>query len=181
MSLKKYAIALVEGETEKYLLNDFKSLLKYPIKRVIKVNLWNNDIKKIVPSFTESSDILIIFDTDRTENIQRFKENLNLLESKKHTIFLLQQNDNFEEEIAYASSTTTRRLLTHFCPKIVSLDNFKNEFNAQANRLQKLDALGMNKNKLWERNLIAQLDNFNKQHSSHEKYFINKPSKKTTT
>jgi len=174
MRLKKYAIALVEGETEKYLLNDFKTQLKYPIKRIIKVNLWNNDIKKIVPSFTEKSDILIIFDTDRIENIQHFKDNLNLLKAKKHTIFLLQQKDNFEEEEAYASSVSIRKLLTHFCSKIVSLDNFKNEFNAQLNRLQKLEGLGLNKRKLWERNLIDQLNNFNEQHSSHEKYFMGK-------
>ena len=174
MNLKKYAIALVEGETEKYLLNDFKNQLKYPIKRIIKVNLWNNEIKKIIPSFTEKCEILIVFDTDRTENIQRFKDNLNLLKAKKHTIFLLQQKSNFEEEIAYASSITTRRLLAHFCPKIISLDNFKNEFNAQSNRLQKLEGLGLNKRKLWERSLIAQLNSYNEEHSSHDKYFLEK-------
>jgi len=171
MSLKKYAIVLVEGETEKFLFNDLKAILKYPIKRVIKVNLWNDDIKKIVPSFTEPSDILIVFDTDRIENIQRFKDNLNLLKAKKHTIHLFQQISNFEEELSYASSITIRRLLNHFCTKIVSLDNFKGEFNAQSNRLNKLEDIGLDKNKLWERNLIVQLNTYSDRHSSHNKYF----------
>ncbi|HDH0362014.1 TPA: hypothetical protein PIO68_004233 [Klebsiella pneumoniae] len=174
MRLSKYAIVLVEGETEKFLINDLKSYLKYPIKRVIKANLWNNNIKKIIPSLTEQSDILIIFDTDKTENLQRFKDNLNFLKSKKHSIFLFQQISNFEEEIAYASSTTTRKLLTHFCSKIISPDNFKGIFNSQANRLQRLDEFGLKKEKLWERKLIKPLNTFNEHHSSHEKYFIKK-------
>lgn len=174
MTLKKFAIILVEGETEKALLNDFKTILKYPIKRIVKVNVWNSDLKKITPSFTEPSDILVVFDTDRIENIKRFTENIKLLQSKKHKVFLLQQIDNFEAEICHASSIKKQKLLKTFCPKIVSLENFKNEFNAQQNRLKKLDEIGLNKNKLWERELIAQLNIFNERHSSHEKYFIKK-------
>lgn len=174
MAVKKFAIVLVEGETEKALLNDFKTLLKYPIKRVVKVNMWNNDLRKITPSFTEPSDILVVFDTDRTENIKRFKDNVKLLQSKKHKVFLLQQIDNFEAEICHAASVHKQRLLKLFCPKIVSSDNFKNEFNSQPNRLKKLEDLGLNKEKLWERNLIVILEEYSTLHSSHIKYFSSK-------
>ncbi|WP_449553451.1 hypothetical protein [Lelliottia amnigena] len=173
MALKKFATVLVEGETEKAMFNDFKTILKYPIRRVIKANLWNNEIKKLIPLFTEQSDILVVFDTDRIENIQRFIENIRKLKAKKHSIYLFQQVSNFETEICYASTLSAQRLFSHFCTKIVSADNFKNEFNAQANRLRKLDELGLNKNKLWERDLIDELRTYNDHHSSHEKYFPN--------
>jgi hypothetical protein len=171
MALQKFAIVLVEGETEKALFNDLKSILKYPIKRIIKANLWNNEIKKVTPLLTEASDILVVFDTDKIENIERFQENLKILKAKKHTVYLLQQLENFEEEICYASRLSPRKLYGHFCTKIISSDNFKNEFNAQDNRLKKLDDIGLNKGKLWERDLIKLLNNYTKQHSSHDKYF----------
>ena len=68
---KKHAIFFVEGETEKSLLNDFKKIDKDPIKRIIKINLWNNDVKKILPNLTEINDIVIIFDTDLKQGIDR--------------------------------------------------------------------------------------------------------------
>lgn len=116
MAAKKFAIALVEGETEKSLLNDFKNSLKYPIKRIVKVNLWNSDIKKIAPSFTEPSDILVIFDTDILDNLDRFQENLKILTSRKHTIFLFQQKNNFEDEIAHASSLSKKKVICRILP-----------------------------------------------------------------
>ncbi|WP_431022580.1 DUF4276 domain-containing protein [Erwinia rhapontici] len=171
MDFKKYAIALVEGETEKAIFSDFKIMLKYPVKKIIKANLWNNEIKKIIPLFTEQSNILVIFDTDRIENLQRFKENIKLLRAKKHSVYLLQQKSNFEEEICHASTLSHRKLLEHFCPKIVSVDNFKNEFIARKNRLKQLDELGLNKSKLWERELIEELQDHSELHSSHNKLF----------
>lgn len=45
MAAKKFAIVLVEGETEKALFKDFKSIYGYPIKKIVIVNLWNVGIK----------------------------------------------------------------------------------------------------------------------------------------
>lgn len=171
MTAKKFAIILVEGETEKALFNDFKTLLGYPIKKIVIANLWNVSIKKLMPSLTEKSDILVVYDTDRIQNIDRFKENINLLKSKKHVIHLFQQTDNFEGELAFACGISNHRLYSCFCPKIISADNFKSEFIALRNRLTKLDSLNMNKTLLWNRGLIPQLAEFNPHNSSHSIYF----------
>ncbi|MBJ9836135.1 hypothetical protein [Citrobacter portucalensis] len=171
MAAKKYAIVFVEGETEKAMFNDFKTLHGYPIKKIVIANLWHVSINRLLPALTEKSEILIVFDTDRLENIDRFKANLKLLKSKKHSIHLFQQNDNFEKELAHACSITPRRLYSAFCPKIVSSDNFKNEFIALRNRMARLENLNINKDLLWERDLIIQINEFRQHHSSHRKYF----------
>ncbi|HHG2470636.1 TPA: hypothetical protein ACPVGV_003374 [Escherichia coli] len=44
MAVKKFAIILVEGDTEKALFQDFKTLLGYPIKKIVIANLWNVNI-----------------------------------------------------------------------------------------------------------------------------------------
>lgn len=172
MAAKKFAIVLVEGETEKALFKDFKSIYGYPIKKIVIVNLWNVGIKKFMPSLTEVNDIIITFDTDRIENLERFKENINLLLAKKHNIHLFQQIENFEDELAKACGLSNRALYSSFCPKIVSSDNFKNEFIALHNRLVKLDGINLNKTSLWSRGLIPQLNAYTQQQSSHDKYFI---------
>ncbi|WP_416054191.1 TOPRIM nucleotidyl transferase/hydrolase domain-containing protein, partial [Escherichia coli] len=100
MAVKKFAIILVEGDTEKALFQDFKTLLGYPIKKIVIANLWNVNINKYMPALTENSEIIVVFDTDRIENLDRFKNNLNLLKAKKHTIHLFQQTSNFEDELA---------------------------------------------------------------------------------
>lgn len=171
MSQKKFAIVLVEGETEKSLIQDFKSILKYPIKKVVKVNLWNNKIKSLLPSITEPSEIVVVFDTDLLVNINRFKENIELLKAKKHAVLLFQQNNDFECELSSACAITKNKLFEEFCPKIPSSDNFKNEFIKTTNRLKRLDDLKINKDKLWEKKLIKQLVQYQAEHSSHKKYF----------
>lgn len=171
MSVKKFAIVFVEGDTEKAMFNDFKTLHGYPIKKIVIANLWHVNINKLLPMITEKSEIIITFDTDRLENIDRFKANIRLLKSKKHKIYLFQQNKNFEEELAHACSIPTRRLYSAFCPKIVSADNFKNEFIWLRNRMAKLESLNINKNLLWSRDLIVQISEYNDHHSSHQKYF----------
>ncbi|HFF8551740.1 TPA: hypothetical protein ACGEYE_000461 [Klebsiella variicola] len=171
MATKKFAIVLVEGETEKALFRDFKTSLGYPIKKIVIANLWNVSIKKIMPALTEISEIVVVFDTDRIENIERFKTNISLLKAKKHTIYLFQQTRNFEDEIAKACNINNRDLYSSFCSKIVSSDNFKNEFIALHNRMPKLDGLNINKSLLWSRGLIPQLNDYSSHTSSHDAYF----------
>ena len=172
MAVKKFAIILVEGDTEKALFQDFKTLLGYPIKKIVIANLWNVNINKYMPALTENSEIIVVFDTDRIENLDRFKNNLNLLKAKKHTIHLFQQTSNFEDELANACGVSNRKLYSCFCPKIISADNFKNEFIALRNRMMKLDGLGLNKTLLWSRGIIPQSRDYNFHVSSHDDYFL---------
>lgn len=171
MAAKNFAIVFVEGETEKAMFNDFKTLHGYSIKKIVIANLWHVNINKLLPALTEKSEILVVFDIDRLENIDRFKTNIKLLKSKKHSIYLFQQNKNFEDELARACKLTARKLYSAFCPKIVSADNFKNEFIGLRNRMAKLESLNIDKNALWDKDLIAQISEYNDLHSSHRKYF----------
>lgn len=162
---KKHAIFFVEGETEKSLLNDFKKTDKDPIKRIIKINLWNNDVKKILPNLTEINDIVIIFDTDLKQGIERFNKNIEAILARKHNVFLLQQTNNFEQELIYSCQCNQKNLFDEFCKKIVSADNFKNSFIKCNTRLEKLKSLGFSKSRLWSRELIKELE-FKEKHKA---------------
>ncbi|EOX6949220.1 TPA: hypothetical protein ACXE54_002432 [Klebsiella michiganensis] len=158
---KRHAIFFVEGETEKSLLNDFKKIDKDPIKRIIKINLWNTDVKKLLPNLTEVNDIVIIFDTDSKVGIQRFNSNIEAILSRKHSVYLLQQTSNFEHELIYSCNCTQKNLFEEFCKKIVSADNFKNSFIKCTTRLDKLKSLGFSKDRIWSRGLILELSHRN--------------------
>ncbi|WP_318375874.1 hypothetical protein [Enterobacter sp.] len=154
---KKHAIFFVEGETEKFLLNDFKKRDKDPIKRIIKINLWNTDVKKILPNLTEVNDIVIVFDTDLKQGIERFNKNIDAILARNHNVYLLQQTDNFEQELVYSCQCSKKTLFDEFCKKIVSADNFKNSFIKCSTRLDKLNSLGFSKGRLWCREIIDEL------------------------
>ncbi|MGV3749290.1 hypothetical protein ACV8R2_02445 [Citrobacter freundii] len=166
---KKHAIFFVEGETEKSLLNDFKKMDKDPIKRIIKINLWNTDVKKILPNLTETNNIVIIFDTDLKQGIERFNKNIDAILARKHTVYLLQQTDNFEKELTYSCQCNQKNLFEEFCKKITSADNFKNSFIKCNTRLEKLKSLGFSKNRIWCRDLIDELKHKKAHKSSYVK------------
>ncbi|EMK7712509.1 hypothetical protein V9P72_004078 [Yersinia enterocolitica] len=171
MSIKKYSTVFVEGETEQKLFNDFKLLRNHPIKRVIKINLWTNDVRKILPSFDEVHHIIILFDTDDLSGIKQFQKNLDALLVKRHHIYLFQQTSNFEHELVFSCRCNEQKLLSEFCQKIQSLDNFKKAFIKSTTRLSKLEKIGLDKSLLWKRGLIEQLSNRSKHISSYADYF----------
>lgn len=156
-SKRRFPIFFVEGETEKYLIEDFKKIHKDPIKRIVKINLWNNDVSKILPGLTEVNDIVIIFDTDHLDGIERFNKNIDIILSRKHRVHLFQQTSNFEHELMYSCKCTQKKLLDEFCKKIVSVDNFKSSFIKCNSRFEKLAAIGFSKEKMWSRGFINEL------------------------
>ncbi|HED4484300.1 TPA: hypothetical protein R4352_002063, partial [Pasteurella multocida] len=113
----------------------------------IVFNLWNNEINKIY-SRLNADIIFIIYDTDKTQNYNRFNNNLNFLKKNKIKFFLLQQTNNLEDELVYCTS----------CSKIEdffgnSTSEFKASFISCGNLQQKLNRLHFNPEKLWSRNL----------------------------
>ncbi|WP_411703531.1 hypothetical protein [Edaphovirga cremea] len=167
--MKHYPTILVEGETESSLFSDFKKVSAYPIKKIVKVNLWNNDIKKLLPYLKDANDIIIVFDTDALVGLQRFQSNINMLIQRKHRIHLFQQKHCFEDELIHACDCTVRKLFESFCQKINSSDNFKAEFIRCHNRIDKLKLLGLKHERLWSRELIKELQGY----KPNQKYFSN--------
>ncbi|MFP2485830.1 glycosyltransferase family protein [Enterobacter ludwigii] len=164
---KRFPIVLVEGETEKALIDDFKRKHKDPIKRIIKLNLWLGDVNKVLISLTEQNDIIVVFDTDAKDGFDTFHKNIKAILARKHNVFLLQQTNNFENELTYACKCTENTLFSLFCKKIKSCDNFKASFLKSKTRLEMLESLGFKKDLLWQRGLISELLKLNYQASSY--------------
>lgn len=64
----KNILVLVEGETEKKLVNSLNIVGKIQI-----INLWEKPVVKIIPRIKEQL-VLIVFDTDILKNIELFKK-----------------------------------------------------------------------------------------------------------
>lgn len=165
---------LVEGETEDVLIKDLKRKYNFTVKAIRIINLWNTAERKIKALLNtlelKNSHVFIVYDTDRVENINNFINNINIISKCSSKTFILQQNNNFEEELAYACSKSTSALYSCFCVQITSCDNFKNSFISSRNRLEKLDGLNFNDDRLWDtaRNLLSHIES---QGSSKLKHF----------
>lgn len=154
----------VEGETEDVLIKDLKKKYNFTVKNIRIINLWNIAERKIKALLTtlelKKSHVFIIYDTDRTENIANFLKNINIITKYSSKTYILQQNDNFEEELAYACDKSKQLIYSCFCAQITSCDNFKNSFIDCRNRLEKLEGLDFNDNRLWDkdRDLLAHIE-----------------------
>ncbi|MEX6283216.1 hypothetical protein AB6F89_14750 [Providencia hangzhouensis] len=164
----------VEGETEDILIKDLKRKYNFTVKNIRIINLWNITERKLKVLLTtlepKKSNVFIVYDIDRTENIDNFLKNINIITKYSSKTYILQQNNNFEEELAYACNKTKQLIYNCFCAQITSCDNFKNSFIDCRNRLEKLEGLNFNDNKLWDkdRNLLACIES---QGSSKLKHF----------
>lgn len=166
-------IIFVEGDTEVSLFNILKKSGTIQFKKIAKKNLWCDCVKSYAVNIPKQSDIIVVFDTDITVQSPRFIENVKFLLRRQHKIILMQQTLNFEEEIAHCCNLTIRNLFTHFCKvRSPSADDFKRDFIACSNKLDKLDQLGWDKNKWFVRNLHNSLTLLAKYKSNYTTYFI---------
>lgn len=165
-------IIFVEGDTEVSLFNNLKKSGSISAKKIAKKNLWDECIKKYAINIPKNCDIIIVFDTDTTLQSARFIQNVEYLLSRKHKIILMQQTLNFEDEIAHCCNMTTRRLFTSFCKiKTPSASDFKRDFIACNNPVEKLTAIGWDKKKWFVRKLHASLQNLIAHKSNYVTYF----------
>lgn len=170
--IDKSRIIFVEGETECSLFQKLKARGTLHAKKVVKKNFWCDDIKKYSISIPNKSDLIVVFDTDAKHAPDRFIANINYLTSRKHSVFLLQQTSNFEEELAYACSISAKKLIQHFCKsKTSGVNDFKRDFISCNNQVDKLVALGMNKNLWFSRELHRSINCLNKYKSTFSHYF----------
>lgn len=165
-------IIFVEGETEMSLFNYLKKNSTIQAKKIVKKNLWSECIKKYSINIPKNSDIIVVFDSDITNQAERFIQNIKYLMSRKHNIFLFQQTQNFEEEIAHCCSLTTKKLFSSFCKnKTAGANDFKRDFIACNNQVEKITSLGWNKQKWFVRDLDESLQILNAYKSSYMHYF----------
>ncbi len=144
----------VEGETEIALL---KALGILGVKQ--KLNLWENDVQKILRKLKPNTTIYIVYDTDITAQHQRFLANLNKLQNDKNItkIYLLQQTQNLEDELSTACSKSKVQLQKAF--KAQDDKEFKSRLCecSPENLLQKLNKLSLQTDKLWQGEQLPEL------------------------
>ena len=154
MSNNTIILILVEGETEQHLINDSN------IRGKVKIfNCWDNEIKKIQRMINSKYHVVIVYDTDiiNPACTKRFKENITVLSKICHQITILQQTQNLEDELIYACSCSEKSLLNEF--KSSSKSEFKSSFLKCTNPLVKLEKLGFDSNKMWDRDIIKEFEN----------------------
>lgn len=148
-------VFFVEGETEEKLVQGLH------LKGRIKIaNLWQNPVEKIVRTLGSQHKVIIIYDTDRIENIKRFIRNLEILNESKCLYAIVQQTNNLEDELAYACGKNKPMLFRLF--DVSTAKEFKGSFMKYNNAVQKLLDNGFDPDKLWVKELIKELNDFQK-------------------
>ena len=160
-------IFIVEGETEQKLTNTLY------LGKVIRVNLWNLDPKKIysilrlIPN--KGTKVFIVCDTDCIDNSKKERFIKNFHSIKKHigkdNIFLFQQNSNLEGELLYCLNINIKGLYSLF-NNASGNGQFKRNFIDEKNLLKKLNSSGFDPLKLWSRPLCLDLSELQNFHAS---------------
>lgn len=160
----KNIIIYVEGQTEKYFLQELGYLGKIEI-----FNLWENEIHKYIRLWKDNTLIYFIFDVDiilhapNNQNkkicIQRFNNNLKLAQQQKgvKVAGLLQQNENFEDEIIRSCSKIKNKNDLFKSFNAVGHDEFKNEFNKKNKLKEFLLSLGLDISLMWKQDFIPEI------------------------
>lgn len=144
----KNILVLVEGETEKKLVNSLNIVGKIQI-----INLWEKPVVKIIPRIKEQL-VLIVFDTDILKNIELFKKNLQTLQQYRVNFYLLQQTNNLEDELITCSNC--RKIQEVFSTQGVK--EFKSQWLKCQNLDKKLLDINFQPNQLWTRDIILPLE-----------------------
>lgn len=175
IKLANARIIFVEGDTEVSLFQSLKQKNIIQAKKIVKKNLWCEDIKKYSVNIPNKSDLVVIFDTDQVDKADRFIKNINYLLGRKHSVFLFQQTLNFEDELSHCCAITKRKLFSEFCKnRTAGVSDFKRDFIACNNPVDKLKALGINSDRWFVRDLHASLTCLNKYHSNFLNFFESK-------
>lgn len=142
---------LVEGDDEKDFLLSVKK-----IGKVLKLNLWQDDVSKFISYFDKKTNIYMIYDTDCVENIEKFIENLNTLKRNSKNIYLLQQTLNFEDEMMRCFNLRRQKDLYSIF-SATTLSDFKRNFRSESDLFSKLKNSGFLYKNLWGEEIIEQL------------------------
>ncbi|PHS72982.1 MAG: hypothetical protein COB22_03620 [Cycloclasticus sp.] len=138
-----------EGETEKKLLQHLKDEGHLSPGVLKKHNLWNTPFRKIERIIKKKDLSYFFIDTDVTDDLSIFKENINRL--KPYNIRLMIQNKNLEDELCFACGKKDNRTLYRDFYGVTSSTEFKPKFIKESNLEGKLTANNVDYKKLWTR------------------------------
>ena len=145
---------LVEGHTEQALLKELKEHHNLIVKDIRIFNLWNANLKSLLPMIKPNMGVVVIFDTDTLDKIDDFMNNLSLLSRMVKHLFLIQQNENFEDELCFACNCTRTNLFKSFAQKRTddrSVSEFKKNFLRCPNRIKRLEEIKFSHARIWSK------------------------------
>lgn len=154
---KSNYLYLVEGETEKLLINAIKNEYLQAGK-VEVINITQAIIKEgFLRTFKENTTIILVFDTDilgelGKNNVCKINENIKRLKKYSPEILLIPQHHNFEAEMLFA--TNLKNLKDFFNTKTDSPNEFKSKFlglNNDTHVRKKLKEWGFDIQRLWSK------------------------------
>lgn len=170
--LSKVRMIFVEGETEKSLFENMRRMRVIAVRTIVKRNLWRESIKNYAITIPKGNDIFIVFDSDEVEQSARFIENIKFLKKRGHRVYLLQQKENFEQELAWCCELTVKQFISAFCSKEKSgINDFKRDFIACNNQLLRLLKIGMRETRWFTRDLHTVLAPLASSKSSFSEHF----------
>ncbi|ETD68809.1 hypothetical protein V757_09795 [Pelistega indica] len=144
---------LVEGETEKVLLDALRKAGMITPGSVHQIDCWRTNPQAILRRLPrESAEVVIVFDTDRLDRLDSFCEVLRLLNNQYH-VYLVQQMPNLEGELVYSCTELTKQLDLFKAFGCSSANEFKSNFLSTSNITQRLEQLGFDMKELWSRPL----------------------------
>lgn len=107
-----------------------------------------------------TQDIFIVFDVDRIyedKRLDTLERNIKLLKENGKRVYLVQQTRNFEDELCNCGYKNRGNLFAKYS-KSADANEFKGNFLAVTNLSVKLKSDGFDPERLWERELIDELN-----------------------
>lgn len=144
-------IYFYEGECEKKLLDYLKAERQIKPGRLMKHNFWDEDISSKRRMITGNQLALVVFDTDVTQNHQRFIKNISVLSKDCRRVVLLAQHNNLEGELCFSCNIQNVRTLYSSFYSCRSGREFKGRFIREKNLGQKLHNCEFDHDKIWSR------------------------------
>ncbi len=155
-------VYIVEGETEKKLIQSIKNEFIFPGKIYVRNLVQVKSIETLVRLIQNNSYVVIVFDTDINEikAVENLSKNIKLLKKLKNVkeIILIPQRLNLEDELIFSSSIIKIKEFT----KSKSNTEFKKDFLTitDLNVLKRIREINFDIDKFWNRNADNLYDRF---------------------
>ena len=145
MSNSQITFYIVEGETERKLINTYKNT-HIRSGKVSIFNLWDQKINNIERRFGIGSTIICILDTDQRRGIANLLKNIQILKDQRFKVIVFLQNKNLEDEIIRSCSAVKNMTEIFNCPN----NKVKKCFCEESNLKGKLEKAGFDITKMWQ-------------------------------
>lgn len=165
--MKQKQVFLVEGESEKVLLQHLRERYPKITAKYMIFNALQNDLNKFIRTFKDikQTSFFIVFDCDVLNHkdcnkVSQLIDNFNLLRKHKaYAVWLIQQTNNLEDELISALCLkNSKQLFEYF--QSVSKEEFVRRLINSNNLTSKL--INFNLARFWEKDLHNTIKKLNK-------------------